>query len=713
MKAFPFNFAFNSSRRFQRGASRKPLRLILSCVAGLCLATLPAGADQNWDGDDASGNFSDGNNWYGNYVGGLGNFGFGNGSLHFSYHNNASQTSLYYDFAGWASTNDIFWDTTFNTGLVWNGNGNGLDFNQRLENDSYYTQTVNVPLSGAKNGAGHIELSPVNGDLILNGAIYNDNNVSYQVYGANSKMLTINTGLTGNTSVSLTIEAYSKVKITAAQTWGNSSNGVNINTGELWMDAGGSLTSAAPVNVGLSDGNIAKLWLSVLTGGQTFNNNITLNNQAVSPSEKTIGSLNTSGTSTFGGTVTLNGQVNLSAATGGTVKFGGIISGASQNVVINGYQLPLSGVVIFNAANTYSGSTYISGGTLEIDSAGSAANSANFYLGETTGSQTATLALGATSGGQTLSNAITVRAGSSGVKTISNLATSNADTLSGAITLSDNLTFSTASGGTLNLTGTVSGSGFGLTKTGSGTLKLSANNTYTGATAVSAGKLVVSGAISGSSSATIASGATLASGINTTSSMGPVTLSSDNTGGGTLAPGDSGGYGKLTVNGNLNLGTASTSHQAHISLELGGTNAGINYDQVAVSGGAVSLTNADLILTLNTSVTNATLNTNGTFATLGTTFFLVIGSNTSLGSTHFTNDAAAANFSGGYRTITLGNQLFAINYASNGVTFDTTNSGNAIALMAIPEPGTWVMVLSGFGFLLVFQRIRNHRTESK
>ena len=49
------------------------------------------------------------------------------------------------------------------------------------------------------------------------------------------------------------------------------------------------------------------------------------------------------------------------------------------------------------------------------------------------------------------------------------------------------------SGATLNLTANISGSGFGFTKTGSGTLTLSGNDTYTGNTVVAAGKLNVTG----------------------------------------------------------------------------------------------------------------------------------------------------------------------------------------------------------------------------
>ena len=57
-----------------------------------------------------------------------------------------------YDYGTWVDTNDIVWDSGFGAGLSWNGNGNGINFNQRLENKSSFAKTVNVPLSVAKWG---------------------------------------------------------------------------------------------------------------------------------------------------------------------------------------------------------------------------------------------------------------------------------------------------------------------------------------------------------------------------------------------------------------------------------------------------------------------------------------------------------------------------------------------------------------------------------
>jgi autotransporter-associated beta strand protein len=85
----------------------------------------------------------------------------------------------------------------------------------------------------------------------------------------------------------------------------------------------------------------------------------------------------------------------------------------------------------------------------------------------------------------------------------------------------------TVSANTLETDGTVSGSGYGLTKTGTGVLVLGGANTYTGSTTITAGALRVNGSIASSSGVTVASGATLA-GSGVVSSI---------SGAGTVAPG--------------------------------------------------------------------------------------------------------------------------------------------------------------------------------
>jgi len=122
-------------------------------------------------------------------------------------------------------------------------------------------------------------------------------------------------------------------------------------------------------------------------------------------------------------------------------------------------------------------------------------------------------------------------------------------------------------GGTTIITvaGAISGSTFGITKSGTGTLILSGANSYLGTTTVSAGVLggsgTVAGAVKVSSGATLAPGSTVTAILNT----GNLTLVSHSTFtvtlNGTAAGTD---YDQLNVTGTVNLGSASLDINANL-----------------------------------------------------------------------------------------------------------------------------------------------------
>ncbi len=135
----------------------------------------------------------------------------------------------------------------------------------------------------------------------------------------------------------------------------------------------------------------------------------------------------------------------------------------------------------------------------------------------------------------------------------------------------------------------------GLVKSGPGTMVVAAANTYTGATQVNAGTLVLGDAGTdtfATSGVTVASGATL--GGSGTINGGTVTLNAESSGGakdgGTLAPGNS--IGTLTVN-NLNFNTNSIFEWEMNYDGTGVGTRGTNYDAVNVThsitgpGGAI------------------------------------------------------------------------------------------------------------------------------
>ena len=155
---------------------------------------------------------------------------------------------------------------------------------------------------------------------------------------------------------------------------------------------------------------------------------------------------------------------------------------------------------------------------------------------------------------------------------------------------SNTLTTAPTGGNTLTLSSAISGVGGSLTQNGAGTTVLSATNTYTGNTTVSAGTLTVNGAIKSTTTTTVSSGATLSG----TGTVGTAILNS----GSTVSPGGSGTVGTLTT-GAITI-AGGTIYTADIASS--GTTATVDL----ISSGVVT-NNA-------TSVSKFTINLSGTLS---------------------------------------------------------------------------------------------------
>ncbi|MDH0607084.1 Ig-like domain-containing protein, partial [Pseudomonas sp. GD03869] len=198
---------------------------------------------------------------------------------------------------------------------------------------------------------------------------------------------------------------------------------------------------------------------------------------------------------------------------------------------------------------------------------------------DVTGSQT--IVIDASLAGQTVS---TSAASALGESLTLNLDSASGVTLSGGtLSIGSGLSLNVVNGAgdTATVATALAGAG-GLTKNGAGSVSLSGNNTYTGATSVNSGSLLVNGALTATSGVSVAAGATLGGSGSIDSN---VTLNN----GATLAPGS--GVGTLTIDGNLTMASGST-----LAIEINGTTAGTGYDRVAVNG-TVNVSGATLAVT--------------------------------------------------------------------------------------------------------------------
>jgi len=186
-------------------------------------------------------------------------------------------------------------------------------------------------------------------------------------------------------------------------------------------------------------------------------------------------------------TLTTNPGAGGTALTLNTASTGGILFSLNINdtladplsIVIDSAGSGL--VTIQGAANTYRGGTTIKQGAL---SAFGSLGSGTVLLGDTTGSGNATLNVRSSSA---FTNNITVRAGSSGVKTLTTNQTGGV-LLNGTLTIDDNLALITSTSGTFN--GAISGVG-DIVKSGNGTLILGADNTFSGDLTINVGALTL------------------------------------------------------------------------------------------------------------------------------------------------------------------------------------------------------------------------------
>jgi hypothetical protein len=347
-----------------------------------------------------------------------------------------------------------------------------------------------------------------------------------------------------------------------------------------------------------------------------------------------------------------------------------------------------------------------------------------------------TLTFNGNGAGDTLSGSGTVTLAASGGTGITDSAGgTTTETISAAIALGSNQSWSVAnSGNTLNVTGAISGPQ-SLALTGPGTYKLGGANTFQGLTVGNGSDTPTvlltngaSGSATGTTTLTVNAGATLGgSGTSSGTSFsiagtGTATGARANVLVGLNSATDSSVSTKLTLlasststitnasltfNLNAQQGGALGSDPTNSGTELAVGNTNISFGTAVGSVKlALNLQNEPAIVAAYTPYvliagTGVTTDTGG--ASGGQYSGLTLGTVTNLGGgvteTLITGSNLQLAFGSAIDTSYYGANSYLVLYQSAGV--------DDIDVVVVPEPGTWAMMLGGFALLILWQRRRN------
>ena len=438
-------------------------------------------------------------------------------------------------------------------------------------------------------------------------------------------------------------------------TAGNWSGGVPIAT----TAARFNLTSPLQTSITLSSASVAKNLTFLGNGGAnafTFDTALTQNANTLTLS---TGISNAdAATQTFynkfilagsqswssaSGTMVFNGDVDLgSGATSFTLTVSGAMDTSISGDIADGstsagaLAKSAAGNLTLTGNNTYTGGTTISAGTLTAGSSNA--------LGSATGGTTISGATLALTNGISLAEGISVTGAgvSSNVGAISN--TSGTNTITGNIAQTGATTYNAAAGTQLTLAGNTTGN-FAVTYgkgTGNCTVVLTGTNSYTAATSVAAGTVLVGTNTGlGTGTTTVASGATL------------------------------GFQGGVTDNQAIGISGAGMAGSAGALESFSGTN---------ITSGTVTLNAASTI----GAITGQTLDLNGTLAIK--TFALTLGTSPGSGNVNI-----AGQITGTTGTITdaFGTAVFS-NSTNSYAGGTTINSGATLIAAANNALGTGV-----------------------
>jgi autotransporter-associated beta strand protein len=202
------------------------------------------------------------------------------------------------------------------------------------------------------------------------------------------------------------------------------------------------------------------------------------------------------------GTIITGTATNVDVNLVGTrdAVFTGVIQGAGDFIKNGSHTLTISGPSTYTGANDINGGTLIVNASVLPNQASPLGKSANVITMGNNTAAPASLLLG--QAGVEIGRNISVASGNTVTVKLGSNHTTGVSTFSGTITMPKNVEVTAAAGGQTDFTGVLSGAGT-LTKTGAGTIRLAAVNTYTGATTVSAGTLRIDGSATNTASLTV------------------------------------------------------------------------------------------------------------------------------------------------------------------------------------------------------------------
>ena len=464
---------------------------------------------------------------------------------------------------------------TINAGGITVGTGGSLDGTVTVNTGATLTNAVNNGITGnvnVENGTFTVTNATTMGALSVTGT----GGTIGGTGGLTASSISANITAGGTTTFSATLAGSGGFTKTGAGTAVMS--GANSGyTGQVTLSEGVMQFSTNNVT---GSGT-----LSLVAGTLSANSTTgrTLSNSVVSfDGDVTIGDATNTGAPTFSGVGVLTGNRTLTFASNAILTGG--LSGSGFGFTKEG-----SGDFTLNGANTYSGTTNVSAGTLVLGAASPDKTGVTNVNGGTLRLANDN-ALGGASGDSLVLTSGAIMSNSSAARVIANPVTlagnitvgagttyTGVVTFSGSVSLTGNRTLSTSVATTISGNIDDGGSGYRLTKAGGSTLTLSGSNSHSGGTTISNGQLTISSSAAlGSGNVSINGGTLVATGANSNVmnwlNSGRIAASPN---GGIAITGNSGETIDFSSYANLSLGaSASATYFGTASFtpyETGGT----------------------------------------------------------------------------------------------------------------------------------------------